>query len=127
VFSLAVFALLLLLAPHVAQRVAFGIARGQEMARAEVAKKELAALPDDAKETLDGSPEADHDRKRQQRPQAELQRRARRLSVFRPIVIHACGSRKMGRRRLPAESLQNREVFADNLLRPPPAVTVSIA
>ncbi|MEN6451531.1 MAG: trypsin-like peptidase domain-containing protein [Thermoguttaceae bacterium] len=37
--------LLLFLVPHIAERIAFAIARGQERARAEIAKKELAAIP----------------------------------------------------------------------------------
>ncbi len=44
-FALAVLALFLLVAPYVAQQVAFGIARGKERALAEVAKNELAGLP----------------------------------------------------------------------------------
>ena len=34
-----------MLAPYVAQQIAFSIARGQELGRAQVAKKELAGLP----------------------------------------------------------------------------------
>jgi serine protease Do len=42
---LAAVVVLLLLAPYVAQRIAFAIARGEELARAEVARKELEGLP----------------------------------------------------------------------------------
>lgn len=38
-------AILLFVVPYIAQQVAFAIARGQELARAEVARKELVALP----------------------------------------------------------------------------------
>ncbi len=45
---LVVAILLFLLVPYVAQRIAFAIARGQELARAEVAKEELKGLPGEA-------------------------------------------------------------------------------
>ena len=42
---LGIIAIAMLLVPYLAQHIAFAIARGQELARAEVARKELQGLP----------------------------------------------------------------------------------